>query len=109
LPYLEGREHGQPQGVVFGDVFRRTTGPDGKPALKALCEPLQVVAEGVNGRVEVTTDQWEPYQLVLPPGDYEVWVEQAGRALGPRHAVHVENGSDRPLTLIVEYQGSSTP
>ena len=104
LVYLDGLEQGRRQGIVCGDVLRRIVGADGQPALQALFEPLQVIAVGAGWRVEVTTDTWGPYQLVLPPGDVEIWVERAGRAVAPRQAVHVEHGRDRRLQLPVEYK-----
>jgi hypothetical protein len=104
LVYLEGLEQGRQQGIVYGDVLRRILGADGQPALQALFEPLQVIAVGAGRRVEITTDKWGPYQLVLPPGDFEIWVERAGRAVAPRQTVHVDHGSDRRLVLPVEYK-----
>lgn len=97
VAYLEGLEQGRQQGVVYGDVYRRIVGADGQPSLQALFETLQVIAVGTGRRVEITTDKGGPYQLVLPPGDCEVWVERAGRAVAPRQVVHVDHGTDRRL------------
>jgi len=104
LAYLEGLERGRQQGVVFGDVLRRIVGADGKPALQALFEPFQVIASGPAGRFQVTTDSWGPYQLVLPPGGFQVWVERLGAAVNTPQTVSVDHGSDRHLTLVVEYR-----
>jgi hypothetical protein len=104
LAYLEGLEHGRQQGIVYGDVHRRILSGDGQPALQALFEPLQVIAVGGGRRVETTTDRWGPYQLVLPPGDFEIWVERAGRAVAPKQTVHVDQGAERRLALVVEYK-----
>lgn len=104
LVYLEGLEQRRPQGIVYGDVLRRILDGDGKPALQALFEPLQVIAVGAGLRVEITTDKWGPYQLVLPPGDFEIWVERAGRAVAPRQAVRIANGSELRMLLPVEYK-----
>lgn len=104
LVYLEGQQQGRRQGIVYGEVLRRILDADGKPALQALFEPLQVIAIGAGRRVEITTDKWGPYQLVLPPGEYEIWVERAGRAVAPRQAVPVDDGSDWRLLLPVEYK-----
>jgi hypothetical protein len=84
LAYLEGLEQGRQQGIMYGDVLRRILGADGQPALQALFEPLQVIAVGAGRRLEITTDRWGPYQLVLPPGDFEIGVERAGRDVAPR-------------------------
>jgi hypothetical protein len=104
LVYLEGQEQGRQQGVLYGDVRRRIVGANGQPALQALFEPLQVVVVGNGRRVEITTDKWGPYQLVLPPGDFEVWVERGGRAVGARQTVHVDHGSDQRIELAVDYK-----
>ena len=104
LVYLEGLAQGRRQGIVYGDVLRRILGADGQPELQALFEPLQIIAVGAGGRVEITTDKWGPYQLVLPPGDFEIWVERAGRAVSPKQSIHVDHGSDRRLVLPVEYK-----
>jgi hypothetical protein len=103
LAYLDGLEQQRPQGIVHGEVFRRIAGADGAAALQALFEPLQVIAVGAGRRVETTTDRWGPYQLVLPPGEFAVWVEREGRAVTSRHTVRVDNGTDRRLVLVVEY------
>jgi hypothetical protein len=104
LAYLEGLEQGRQQGIVHGDVLRRILDADGQPALQALFEPLQVIAVGAGRRIETPTDKWGPYQLVLPPGDFEIWVERAGRAVAPRQTVRVDHGSEKRLLLPVEYK-----
>lgn len=104
LVYLENLEQGRQQGIVYGEVLRRIVGADGQPALQALFEPLQVIAVGAGRQLEITTDRWGPYQLVLPPGYFVVWVERAGRAVAPVQTVQVDHGVDRRLALVVEYQ-----
>lgn len=90
--------------AVYGNVLRRILGADGEPALQALFEPVRVIAVGAAGRFEVTTDRWGPYQLVLPPGDFEIRVERAGRAVAPRQTIQIVHASDRHLLLVVDYQ-----
>jgi hypothetical protein len=75
----------------------------GQVALQALFEPLQVIALGAGRRLEITTDRWGPYQLVLPPGDFDVWVEHGGRAVAPRQRVRVHHGTEQHLAIAVEY------
>jgi hypothetical protein len=104
LVYLEGLQRGRRQGLVHGNVLRRIVKGNGEPALQALFEPLTVIAVGGGARVETTTDRWGPYQLVLPPGDFQIWVERAGRAVSPRHAIHVDHGATRELYLAVAYR-----
>jgi hypothetical protein len=108
LAYLEGREQGRPQGIVYGEVHRRIAAAEGSPGLRALFEPLQVIAAGAGRRFTVTTDRWGPYQLVLPPGEFEIWVERAGRAVAPIQRVRIEDGSERRLMLAAEFPEPAT-
>jgi hypothetical protein len=71
--FLDNLTRGRPQALVNGDVFRRIVQADGSAARQALFEPLEVVAVSSSGRRSVATDQWGPYQIVLAPGDYELW------------------------------------
>jgi len=104
LAYLEGLEQKREQGILYGNVLRRMVRADGQPALQGLFQSLQVVAASDGRRTEVTTDPWGPYQLVLPPGDYDVWVERSGRPVGPKQSVHIAASVDRQLALIAEYE-----
>jgi len=101
LEYLEGLEKRRPQGIVYGEVLRRITTGDGKLALQSPFEALTVVAVSDGRRSEVTADKWGPYQIVLPPGDYDMWVERAGRVVAPKQSVHVSDGADQRLGLVV--------
>jgi hypothetical protein len=103
LVYLEGVEQRRALAVVYGEVLRRIVGADGRPALQALFESLQVVAIRAGRRFETTTDMWGPYEIVLPPGDFEIWVERAGRPVAPRQTVRVGDGMSRRLLLPGEY------
>jgi hypothetical protein len=102
LLYLRSAEARRLQGIIYGDVHRRRNGPGG-PALSALFEPLQVTAANATTRFVTTTDRWGPFELVLPPGAYQVWVERAGKPVSARSAVHVERGDETRLHLIAEY------
>ena len=87
LRYLDNLLVGAPQAVVHGDVCRRITLPDGSPARQALFEPLDVVAMRGKERRAVITDRWGPYQVVLLPGEYELWVERGGRRVSRRQKI----------------------
>jgi hypothetical protein len=102
LLYLRNAEARRLQGIVYGDVFRRRSGPSGQ-GLYGLFEPLQVTAANATDSFVTTTDRWRPFELVLPPGDYQVLVERGGKAVSPRSTVHVEQGADTRLRLIAEY------
>lgn len=99
LKYLEALLEGRPQAVVFGDVFEQTTTPDGAPAQGALFEELEVVAIGAGQRFGAKTDRWGPYQLVLPPGEFEVWAEREGRRVSPISTIRLSNGDERHLAV----------
>jgi hypothetical protein len=105
LLYLRNAETGRLQGIVYGEVLRRRGGPSGQ-ALYALFEALQVKAANATDSFVSTTDRWGPFELVLPPGDYQVWVERGGKSVSPRSAVHVDHGADTKLQLIAEYAES---
>ena len=104
LKYLEGLASGKPQALIHGDVFRQIVGPDGQPAQQALFEPLEVVAVGAGRRFTVTTDKWGPYQLVLPPGDFEMWVERASAAVTAPVVVRISNGDERRITFSAQFR-----
>jgi hypothetical protein len=98
--YLENKQVGRPQGIVYGDVLRHRDGASGDGPL---FEPLRVIAANARARFSTTTHRWGPFELVLPPGDFEIWVERSEKPVAPRRPVHVENAADVRLRLIVEY------
>jgi hypothetical protein len=98
LVYLGGAEVGRPQGIIYGEVLRRRDAQSGT-ALYALFEPLKVIASNMTQKFTVTTERWGPFELVLPPGDFEVWVERGKKPVAPKRAVHVQNGADVRLQL----------
>ena len=100
--YLEMLEAGEPRAVLHGDVLRNTMAR-GKPALQAPFEPLDVVARRNGRRRSVATDAWGPYQLVLAPGEYEVWVERAGRRVSAVHKVTLRPDDDRRLMIPSDF------
>ena len=100
---LESAAASRPQGIVYGEVFRRREdGPSGA-ALYAVLEPLQVIAANMTQTFSTTTERWGPFELVLPPGDFQVWVERGQKPVGPKRVVHVNHGADVKLRLVVEY------
>jgi hypothetical protein len=102
LKYLDGLLERRPQAVLSGNVFERTTTPDGALAQRALFETLDVVATGGGQSFRARTDRWGPYQLVLPPGEFEVWAERAGRRVTPKSTIRVRNGDEQTLVLTAE-------
>jgi hypothetical protein len=103
LKYLEGLAVKKPQGLVYGDVFQQVAGPDGRPAQRALFEVLQVVALGTAERFTVDTDRWGPYQLVLPPGNFQIWVERKGLPVTSPAAVRIGDGDEQKIAFSAQF------
>jgi hypothetical protein len=101
--YLENLEAGRPQALVYGDVFRGITRTDGSKVRQALFERLTVVAMNASGRRSVITDQWGPYQIVLAPGDYDLWVERRGKRVTSAEKLSVRAGDERRLSFTAKY------
>jgi hypothetical protein len=102
LAYLESSVAGRAQAVLSGTVFERTTTRGGAPAQGALFETLDVIATGVGQRFRATTDRWGPYQVALPPGDFEVWVERDGRQVTPTSTIRVRNGDEQTIAFTAD-------
>jgi hypothetical protein len=102
LRYLDNLAAGRAQVLIYGNVFRGMRKPDGSLARYALSERLEVVATSNRGRQSVTTDQWGPYQIVLAPGDYEIWVERRGRRVTRREKFSLRGREERRLSFTVE-------
>lgn len=64
--------------------------------------PLVVVALSGGRRIEVEAD-WSSYQLVLPPGLTDLWVELEGRQVMPPTSVTVTDRGEHRIMLVVEY------
>ena len=105
LVYLRGVDARRPQGIVYGEVLRRRGEADGVTP-SALLEPLQVIAANTTQKFTTTTERWGPFELVVPPGDFEVWVERSQTIVAPKRVVHVQNGAEVKLQLLVEYSGA---
>jgi hypothetical protein len=99
LLYLEGVAQGRQQGIVYG--VTRVLNSDGIcPA--ELRIPNHIVAVGGGRRIDGALESYGEYQLVLPPGDFELSVLDADGATIVRQSVRVANGDERRLDLIVE-------
>jgi hypothetical protein len=64
--------------------------------------PNRIVAVGGGRQIEGALEGYGEYQLVLPPGDFEVSVLDADGATIVRQSVRVANGDERRLDLIVD-------
>ena len=103
LRYLESVERGEPVGVVSGDVFRALTTATGDSVLQAVEDALQIVAVSGGQRFVASSDRWGPYQIVLPPGDAQIWVERNGVVVSPGVPVRVKEGEVVSLQLTAQY------
>jgi hypothetical protein len=104
LRYLDHLAAATPQAVVYGDVFRGITAPNGSAVKKALFETLEVVAQSARGRRSVATDRWGPYQIVLEPGKYELWVERRGQRVTAPMKLMLHAGEERRLSFTAQYR-----
>jgi len=104
LRYLEGVARGESLGVVSGQVFRRVTTPAGESVLKAVEDAMQIVGVVGGQRIATAPDRWGPYQLVLPPGDAQIWVERDGVVVSPGVLVRVKQGEVVEVQLAAEYE-----
>ena len=105
LLYFEGLAQGRPQGLVVGNVFRRSRDARGERQLVADPRERFVVVVIMDGRrVEVQTDPGGAFQLTLPPGAFELWAEQNGTPLSPRGTVHFVEGKDRLASIVLDGQ-----
>jgi hypothetical protein len=102
LVYLRGVDARRPQGILYGEVLRRGDGPDGVTR-SALFEPLQVIAANMTQKFTTTTEPWGAFELVVPPGDFDVWVERREKIVAPKRVVHVNNGAEVKVQLLVAY------
>jgi hypothetical protein len=104
--YLDNLAAARPQALVFGDVFRRITTRDATAAKQALFETLVVVAVSAHGRHSVSTDRWGggPYQIVLAPGDYQLWVERRGQRVTVPTTLSLRAGEERRLSFTADYR-----
>lgn len=103
LKYLEGLARGEKLGIVSGMVLRKSTST-GETVLKAIDDPLQIVGVVDGQRFVTSPDRWGPYQMVLPPGDAQLWVERAGVVVSPGMSVRITDRGVVSLQLTAEYE-----
>jgi hypothetical protein len=103
IRYLDGVQRGEKLGIVYGTVLKKTT-EDGKPVLKAVDDGLLVVGIVGGQRFAALADRWGPFQLVLPPGDAQIFVERHGVVVSAGAPVRVTDGELVPIQLIAEYE-----
>jgi hypothetical protein len=104
LKYLEGLRDGRAQVVIHGEVLRRGLDKDGQFQLYGWPKPceLQVFAMSQGVLFSTATDPSGAYQIVLPPGSIQIWVEQAGERLSTTDTLVLENGTSRQHAMRVD-------
>jgi hypothetical protein len=100
IKYLDNLAAATPQALIFGEVFRSATRPDGSIVKQLLSEKLVVVALSASGQRSVTT--FGPYEIVLAPGDYELWVERQGKRVTSPMKVSLRPREERRLEFTVD-------
>jgi hypothetical protein len=78
IKYLEALQQGEPQATIYGYVLREVFDQEGKMGLQTPFEEFMVIAKSEDLRVEVLAEKSGEYEIALPPGKYEVWVERVG-------------------------------
>ena len=78
IKYLEALQRGEPQATIYGYVLREVFDQEGKMGLQTPFEEFMVIAQGEDSRFEVLAEKSGEYEIALPPGNYEVWVERVG-------------------------------
>jgi hypothetical protein len=98
IRYLENASKGRSQGFLYGEVFRKKADSQGNPALYAPGEHLHVIAAETNTKRSVDSDKSGFFQMALPPGEYKIWIERAGKVIVHHQMVRVVDGDEQRLT-----------
>jgi hypothetical protein len=104
LKYLEGVRDGRAQVVIHGVVLRRGLDKDGQLQLYGWPKPceLQVFAMTQGVLFSTATEPSGAYQIVLPPGNIQIWVEHAGERVSTTDTLVLENGTNRQHAMPVD-------
>jgi hypothetical protein len=103
LKYLENLAQGRPQAIIFGNVHHQELDAKGGIVRRAVSESLEVIAMASGQRFSVTTEPSGAYQLVLPPGAFEVWVERRGGRVSSPVRIDVSENDERRVMLVARH------
>ena len=78
IKYMEALQRDEPQATVYRYVLKEFFDQEGKMGLQTPFEEFMVIAKSEDLRVEVVSEASGEYEIALPPGKYEVWVERVG-------------------------------
>jgi hypothetical protein len=102
LQYLEGLRDDRPQGVVAGYVWWKVVGRDGLKVNGRREETLDIIVVGGGRTRTMRSEPWGSFHLVLPPGEYDIRVERAGKQLAPVRGQRLTNGMIVKHEFIVD-------
>lgn len=103
VKYIEGVIGKKTQSLISGNVYRKILDNDGKSALQSPFEELKVFAQSEINRYEATAEQFGGFEIVLPPNDYQIWVERNGKRISKIEKVSTVDGKNKELLLQVEF------
>jgi hypothetical protein len=96
LKYIEGVRTKQPQAVLYGSVSQEISGiPSQAPG------DIVVVMEGGGRQFRQPYSPSRGYQIVVPPGEYRVWVEGQGAPLTAPQTFRLRDGDALRQALTI--------
>lgn len=105
LKYIRGLANQEAQATVYGLVLRLGFDEKGKAGLYTPWEELTVVLEGADSRLEAKSEKSGDFEMTVPPGDYQVWVERAGQRVSEKiEAIKLKLGDCTREVLPVEFK-----
>ena len=83
--------------------MRRIFDKDSKLALQVPFEELKIIAKSKDKIYEVFSEKFGLYEIVLPPNDYQIWVERDEKRISKIEQVSAVAGKNIELLLQVEF------
>jgi hypothetical protein len=99
LKYLEGVQANRAQALLYGMALRQARDPGGNLVLQGTGEKFFIRAETPGRSFTVQANETDEFEMVLPPGDYRVWLELNGQTVSEPQSVRVSAEDSRPRTL----------
>jgi hypothetical protein len=99
LKYLEGVQANRPQAILYGLALRQARDPDGNLVLQGLEERFFVRAETPGRSFTVQANENGEFEMVVPPGEYRIWLESNGQTLSEPQRLRLSAGDAALRTL----------
>lgn len=100
VKYLEGVQANRPQALLYGLALRQVRDSGGNLVLQSDSgEKFFVRAETPGRSFTVQTNGAGEFEIVVPPGEYRIWLELNGQAVSEPQSVRVSTEDSRPRTL----------